>query len=99
MTGSEPDLVTILLTWGPGGVMLLLILTGLLQPKKFVDLLVKDRDRWVQAADQWRGVAETYQETNRIQAEQLEVMRSAAELQARIMESLARGSSSPGGST
>jgi hypothetical protein len=99
MTGSEPDVLALLVTWGPGGLMLALILTGLLQPKKFVDLLVKDRDRWVEAADQWRGVAQTYQETIRLQAEQLEVMRSSAELQARIMETLARGPSAPGGST
>lgn len=46
---SAPDLTSILLTWGPGGVVLVLILTGQLEPKRFREMISSDRDSWKEA--------------------------------------------------
>jgi hypothetical protein len=43
------DLLSILVTWGPGGIVLGLILTGQLEPKRFRELVSQDRDSWKDA--------------------------------------------------
>ena len=43
------DLLSILITWGPGGVVLSLILLGLLEPKRVRELISADRDSWKEA--------------------------------------------------
>ena len=48
-TPAGPDLVSILVTWGPGGVVLALILTGQLEPKRFREMIASDRDSWKEA--------------------------------------------------
>lgn len=43
------DLLSILLTWGPGGIVLGLVLTGQLEPKRFREMISSDRDAWKEA--------------------------------------------------
>lgn len=43
------DVLSILLTWGPGGVVVLLLITGLLIPKPAHDRALSDRDRLIEA--------------------------------------------------
>lgn len=50
-TPATPDILSILLTWGPGGVVLALILTGQLEPKRFREMIASDRDSWKAAFD------------------------------------------------
>lgn len=50
--GESPvsnDLLSILLTWGPGGVVLILVLSGQLEPKRFREMIATDRDSWKKA--------------------------------------------------
>lgn len=46
---SSTDLVSTLITWGPGGVVLGLIILGVLEPSRFRKMVETDRDSWKSA--------------------------------------------------
>lgn len=53
--GGGTDWLSYLLTWGPGGVVLVLVLLGILEPKRVREGLEKDRNDWKTAFDTERA--------------------------------------------
>jgi carbamoylphosphate synthase large subunit len=53
-SATDPDYLSILLQWGPGGLMLALVLSGILIPKVAVEIIKADRDAWRTAFDKER---------------------------------------------
>lgn len=52
---SSPDWITILLTWGPAGVVLAMVLLGIIEPKRVRVSLEKERDDWKTAFETERS--------------------------------------------
>ena len=85
---SSPDILSILVTWGPGGVILVLVLTGVLEPKKISSIISADRDSWKEA---FVKEQEAHQKTRDALAkaeERAEASLAAAQTTADLLEEL-----------
>lgn len=77
------DWVSIVLTWGPGGVFASLLLSGILEPKRVRVGLEKDRD-------DWRGAYETERAAHVVTREALSAANARGEVALTSAQSLTR---------
>lgn len=93
---SSPDFVATLLQWGPPGVIIVLLLTGMLVTKGAYEQMKTDRDRWEAAyskeQDAHATTRDALADTSRSAAAAVETARTTTQ----ILSSLGHSTARPG---
>jgi hypothetical protein len=85
---SESEILSTLVTWGPGGVFLALILFGVVEPKRAVTTATSDRDRWQEAFVKEQEAHQKTREALAKAEERAEASTEAAKTTAALLEEL-----------
>lgn len=82
------DAFKLLLTWGPGGVVVLLMLLGMIIPKWSYAALQSDRDAWRKAAEDERAAHERTREALMLASQQSAASTEAAKITGQLLKEL-----------
>lgn len=85
---SEAQILSTIVTWGPGGVFLALVLLGVVEPKRAVTTANADRDRWQEAFVKEQEAHQKTREALAKAEERAEASTEAARTTAALLEEL-----------
>lgn len=87
-TPTDPDWLSYLLQWGPGGVVLGLVITGILEPKRVRQNLETDRNSWKDAFETERSAHQVTRDALAAANARAEAAVESAQTMTKLLESL-----------